>query len=106
MAIFKQFNYHSLITSSLLSSIALAMIIFSGILISASTKLSNTTGTHQGKFGPLTLFELFKTPLAIGGYNAGINFKSEILYYFSFWIAIGILIVFVRLGKEKRHGKV
>lgn len=58
----------------LFGGLILGAILFSGVLLSSASRLSDHTGSQTGQLFGLRLFELTKQPMAGGGFTASMNF--------------------------------
>jgi hypothetical protein len=98
MAMLDRSEKQKVITSSFITVLFGALLVFMGLLMNHATKLSNAAGSEQGSIGSIKLFELYKTPMSTGGYNAGMQLSySGIGMLLCVALIIGVAITVVRL---------
>lgn len=74
----------------LFGGLILGAILFSGVLLSSASRLSDHTGSQTGQLFGLRLFELTKQPMAGGGFTASmIFFGQQLAIYFAAWLLLG-----------------
>lgn len=105
MAVLEQNNKQRIISRSILAAILTGSMVFAIYLLTAATGLSTESGVQIGSIGPVELFELYKVPSELGGYNAGLNFYGGIVWYIVGWLWIGIVISAYRIKKSAKAGK-
>lgn len=90
MAVLDRPQQHKQLTTYLVMSILIGVLLFTVLLITSATNLSQRTGVITGSIGPLKLFELSKIPLSGGGYSGGVRFIQQgLLAYFVIWLSLG-----------------
>ncbi len=105
MDVLSRSEKQKIITSTIIASLFGAITIFVVMLLMSASQLSNAAGVQTGAIGPIQLFELFKNPVASGGYSAGLSFSSGLITYVLVWVVIGIVISVIRVSIHTRKNE-
>lgn len=105
MDVLSRSEKQKIITSSMILVLFGALVVFVVMLLMSASQLSNATGLQTGSLGPIQLFELFKKPVATGGFNAGLSFSSGLITYALIWVGVGIVISAIRLTIHSRKNE-
>lgn len=86
------------IINTTVAQVALAGVaLWTLLLLSSASKLSGNVTTATVVHGPLGLFQLSKTPLSTGGYQATMQFYPGLPIYISVTVLIAIALIAYRL---------
>lgn len=98
MAVLERSQQQKITTSSMVGALLVGVAVFSGLLISFSSTLSNATGVRVGKIGALKLFEVSKRSIGNGNFEAGLRlFFGQLGTYFAIWLFFGFVLAKVRI---------
>lgn len=102
MAVLEQSQQQKIISSSLIGALFCAVAVYTAVLISYSSSLSNTTGIQVGKIGVLTLFEVSKHSIGGGNFEAGFKiFFGQLGIYFGVWLILGMVVAKFRVRPSR-----
>lgn len=106
MDVLSRSQNQKIVTSSVLGGLFISIAIFMVLIISHASRLADSDGRQAGNFGSLKLFELYKTPVASGGYSGGINLSvAGVMTLLIMGCLLGFALAMFRINLRKVNAK-